>query len=124
MAHRKFLASLEPDKQKSARFAWNGSEWRGWNYFGGGGFIKPGLRLEQMSAAQKEAAWALLGVLFSPAGIEKTRNVMMLQDVLAASRQWRGATVLRALLVFSIRRTGRNRRVGLPARRTSPDAID
>ena len=65
-ATRKFLASLEPDKRKTAIFAWNGSEWRGWNYFGGGGFIKPGLRLEQMSAAQKEAAWTLLSVLFSP----------------------------------------------------------
>ena len=84
-ATRKFLASLEPDKQKAASFAWNGSEWRGWNYFGGAGFIKPGLRLEQMSVAQKAAAWDLLGVLFSPAGIEKTRNVMTLQDILAAS---------------------------------------
>src|SRR4051812_27696490 len=84
-AARKFLAGLEPDKQKAARFAWNGSEWRSWNYFGVGGFIKPGLRLEQMNAAQKEASWSLLSVLFSPAGIEKTRNVMTLQDVLAAS---------------------------------------
>jgi len=84
-ATRKFLASLEPEKQKSATFAWNGSEWRSWNYFGVGGFIKPGLRLEQMSAVQKAAAWDLLATLFSPAGIEKTRNVMTLQDVLAAS---------------------------------------
>jgi hypothetical protein len=84
-ATRKFLASLEPDKQKSATFAWNGSEWRGWNYFGSAGFIKPGLRLEQMNAAQKAAAWDVLSTLFSPAGIEKTRNVMTLQDVLAAS---------------------------------------
>jgi hypothetical protein len=84
-ATRKFLDGLEPDKRKAASFAWNGSEWRSWNYFGVGGFIKPGLRLEQMSAAQKEAAWNLLATLFSPAGIEKTRNVMTLQDVLAAS---------------------------------------
>jgi hypothetical protein len=83
-ATREFLASLEPDKQRAARFAWNGPEWRGWNYFGIGGYIKPGLRLEQMSAAQKEAAWDLLATVFSPAGIEKTRNVMTLQDVLAA----------------------------------------
>ena len=34
-----FLSSLEPDKQKAASFAWNGSEWRGWNYFGVGGYI-------------------------------------------------------------------------------------
>jgi len=43
------------------------------------------LRLEQMNAAQKAAAWDLLATLFSPAGLEKTRNVMTLQDVLAAS---------------------------------------
>jgi hypothetical protein len=83
-AVRKFLGSLEPEKRKAASFAWNGSEWRGWNYFGVGGYIKPGLRLEQMSAAQKAAAWDQLGTLFSADGIAKTRNVMTLQDVLAA----------------------------------------
>jgi hypothetical protein len=86
-ATRKFLDGLEPNKRKAASFAWNGPEWRDWNYFGGGGaggFIKPGLRLEQMNAAQKAAAWDALATLFSPGGIEKTRNVMTLQDVLAA----------------------------------------
>ena len=84
-ATNKFLASLEPDKRTAASFAWDGPEWRSWNYFGFGGYIKPGLRLEQMSATQKAAAWELLATLFSPAGLEKTRNVMTLQDVLAAS---------------------------------------
>jgi Protein of unknown function (DUF3500) len=86
-ATRKFLDGLEPEKRKAASFAWNGPEWRDWNYFGmggSGGFIKPGLRLEQMNAAQKAAAWDALATLFSPGGIEKTRNVMTLQDVLAA----------------------------------------
>ena len=81
---RKFLSLLEPDKLKAASFAWDGPEWRSWNYFGVGGFIKPGLRLEQMSTAQKAAAWDLLSALFSPGGMEKTKNVMTLQDVLAA----------------------------------------
>lgn len=84
-AVRRLLASLEPEQRKAASFAFDGAEWRGWNYFGAAGFIKPGLRLEQMNAAQKAAAWDVLTVLFSPAGIEKTRNVMTLQDVLAAS---------------------------------------
>ena len=84
-ATRRFVATLDAHQRKAASFAWNGPEWRGWNYFGGGGFIKPGLRLEQMNAAQKEAAWSLLSTVFSPAGVEKTRNVMTLQDVLAAS---------------------------------------
>lgn len=84
-ATRKFLSGLESDKRKAATFAWDGPEWRSWNYFGVGGYIKPGLRLEQMNATQKAAAWDLLATVFSPAGIEKTRNVMTLQDVLAAS---------------------------------------
>jgi hypothetical protein len=79
-----FLKGLEPDKRKLATFAWDGPQWRNWNYFGTGDNIKPGLRLEQMSAAQKAAAWELLAALFSPVGIEKTRNVMTLQDVLAS----------------------------------------
>jgi hypothetical protein len=81
----RLLASLEPEQRKAASFAWNGREWGSWNYFGSASFIKPGLRLEQMNAAQKAAAWDVLNTLFSPAGIEKTRNVMTLQDVLAAS---------------------------------------
>jgi hypothetical protein len=84
-AVRKFTGGLEPEKLRAASFAWNGPEWRSWNYFGVGGFIKPGLRLEQMTVAQKEAAWDIVGVLLSPAGLTKTRNVMLLQDILAAS---------------------------------------
>jgi hypothetical protein len=82
---RKFLAGLEPDQRKAASFAWNGSEWRNWNYFGVSGYIKPGLRLEQMNAAQKESAWNVLAAVWSPAGLAKARNVMLLQDILAAS---------------------------------------
>jgi hypothetical protein len=28
-----FLSSLEPEQRKMAEFAWDGPEWRGWNYF-------------------------------------------------------------------------------------------
>ncbi len=83
-AMRRFLSSLEPEQRKAASFAWNGREWNGWNYFGVGGYIKPGLRLEQMTAPQKAAAWDLLATVLSPLGIEKAKNVMTLQDVLAA----------------------------------------
>ena len=83
-AVRKFLAGLDNNRRKAASFAQNAPQWRNWNYFGSGDNIKPGLRLEQMNAAQKQAAWDVLAVLLSPAGIEKTRNVMTLQDVLAS----------------------------------------
>ena len=84
-ATRKFIATLEPDKLKAASFPWNGSEWRSWNYFGIAGYIKPGLRLEQMIAAQKAAAWDLLAAVWSPNGLQKAKNVMLLQDILAQS---------------------------------------
>ena len=61
---RAFQGLLEPDKRKAASFAWNGPEWRGWNYFGVSGYIKPGLRLEQMSKAQKDAAWHALAAVW------------------------------------------------------------
>jgi hypothetical protein len=81
---RSFLAGLDPDKRKAASFAWNGAEWRGWNYFGFPSVIKPGLRLEQMDAAQKATAWDLLSTMLSAQGLTKAKNVMTLQDVLAA----------------------------------------
>jgi hypothetical protein len=83
-AARKFVAALDDQQRKAASFPWNGPQWRNWNYFGTGDNIKPGLRLEQMNAAQKQAAWDVLAVLLSPSGLEKTRNVMTLQDVLAS----------------------------------------
>lgn len=84
-AVHKFLASLDPDKRKAVSFAWNGVEWKSWNYFGVAGYIKPGLRLEQMTAEQKAAAWDLLATVWSPSGLQKAKNVMTLQDILAAS---------------------------------------
>jgi Protein of unknown function (DUF3500) len=84
-ATRAFHKSLDPDQRKAASFAWDAPEWRRWSYFGADGFIKPGLRLEQMNAAQQEAAWNLLATLMSADGLAKARNVMLLQDILAAS---------------------------------------
>jgi hypothetical protein len=84
VATRKFLSSLDPAKRKAASFAWNAPEWSGWNYFGAAGFIKPGLRLEQMAPEQKALAWDLLATLLSPVGQQKAKNVMVLQEVLAA----------------------------------------
>src|SRR5262249_37164574 len=84
-AARAFLAKLEPEQRKAASFAWDAPEWRRWSYFGADGFIKPGLRLEQMNAEQKAAAWEVLATVFSPEGLAKAKNVMLLQDILAAS---------------------------------------
>jgi hypothetical protein len=53
-----------------------------WNFMGAGGFIKPGLRLEQMDGALKLLAWGLLAAVLSERGIAKVRDVMILQQVL------------------------------------------
>ena len=112
-----------PDKRKAASFAWNGSEWRGWNYFGVGGYVKPGLRLEQMSAAQKEAAWDVLGAVWSPAGVAKAKNVMLLQDILAASGNGAGQRSSQRFSLVGVRHAGRDRRLGLPLRGPSPHPV-
>lgn len=79
-----FLAGLDPEQRTAASFAMDGEDWRGWNYFGGSGLIKPGLRLEQMAAPQQDATFAVFAEVLSPAGLDKARTVMLLQDILAA----------------------------------------
>ena len=85
-----FVSALDDSKRKKATFSWNGSEWRSWNYFGGGGFIKPGLRLEEMSASERDATWNVLASVLSQSGLTKAKNVMLLQDILAAAGNGRG----------------------------------
>jgi hypothetical protein len=77
-----FLAVLSPDEKASAEFPLDGDVQRRWNFMGVGGFIKPGLRFEQMSSQQKDAGWHLLSAVLSPRGLEKARDVMYLQQVL------------------------------------------
>jgi Protein of unknown function (DUF3500) len=77
-----FVALLSPEEAAAARFPFGGEVQANWNFMGAGGFIKPGLRLEQMGETQKTAAWDLLSSVLSPRGIEKVRDVMALQQVL------------------------------------------
>ncbi len=85
-----FLSLLDKRRTKMVSFKWNGETWQDWNYFGGGEFIKPGLRLEQMTTAQKNATWNILAAVLSPSGLRKAKNVMLLQDILAAQGNGRG----------------------------------
>ena len=77
-----FLAALSPEQRGRAMFAYGDVTWRGWNYFGVGGYIKPGLRLEEMTPAQKDLAWDLAAAILSERGLAKSRDVMDLQQVL------------------------------------------
>jgi hypothetical protein len=77
-----FLAKLSPEQSAGARFPFGGEVQARWNFMGVGGFIKPGLRLEQMDSALKDQAWDLLSAILSERGIAKARDVMILQQVL------------------------------------------
>jgi Protein of unknown function (DUF3500) len=78
-----FLAALSPEQRARAMFAYGDRTWRGWNFFGVGGYIKPGLRLEEMTPAQKDLAWDLAAAVLSGRGLGKARDVMDLQQVLS-----------------------------------------
>jgi hypothetical protein len=77
-----WLQSLEPEAAARAHFPFGGDVQTNWNFMGGGGFIKPGYRLEEMSGEQKDLAWHALAAVLSPRGLSKTRDVMTLQSVL------------------------------------------
>jgi Protein of unknown function (DUF3500) len=77
-----FTSLLSSQESEAARFPFGGEVQAAWNFMGAGGFIKPGLRLEQMSETQKTGAWDMLSAVLSPRGIEKVRDVMALQQVL------------------------------------------
>jgi hypothetical protein len=77
-----FLALLAPEERSRTLFAHGDATWKRWNYFGVGGFVKPGFRLEEMNAEQKLAAWELAGAVLSERGLAKLRDVMSLQEVL------------------------------------------
>jgi hypothetical protein len=79
---RAFVASLDAENRKRVSFPWNGPQWRRWDYFGASGYTKPGLRLEQMSASEKDAAWGLFVEVLSRDGLTKAENVMRLQETL------------------------------------------
>ena len=75
-----FLASLDPDQRARAAFAVDDVEWRKWAnqhiYF------REGISFEEMSEAQREAAFRLLGASLSAKGLELTQDIMRLNETL------------------------------------------
>lgn len=77
-----FLATLNTIELSRTHFAVDDPEWRDWSNVDVGIFPRRGLSLEEMSAAQKEAAWALLFESLSAAGIDTTRGIMRTEQPL------------------------------------------
>jgi len=75
-----FLASLSADQRRRTVFPVDDVEWRKWAnqhvYF------RQGMSFDEMSAAQREAAFAMLGASLSAQGLKLTRDIMRLNETL------------------------------------------
>jgi hypothetical protein len=75
-----FLASLSPDQRRASSFAVEDPEWRKWmnQHF----YRRQGVSFEDMSAAQRDAAFSLLRAGLSAKGLTLTRDIMKLNETL------------------------------------------
>ena len=75
-----FLASLSPEQRKRILFPVDDEEWRKWAnphiYF------RQGVAFEEMTAAQRDAAFAMLRESLSAKGLKLTRDIMHLNETL------------------------------------------
>ena len=76
-----WLATLNGLQRNQALFDFDDRRRRRWSYMWGDR-PAPGLRLEDMSAAQEDAAMALLATGLSGYGLETATNIMLQQDIL------------------------------------------
>jgi hypothetical protein len=76
-----FLKALSPDQRAKTVFAVDDSEWRKWmnQHF----YVRQGVGFNEMSEAQREAAFGLLRASLSAKGLKLTRDIMRLNHTLA-----------------------------------------
>lgn len=77
-----FLATLDTIDLSRSHFAIDDPEWRDWSNVDVGIYPRRGISLEEMSDAQKQAAWNLLEVSLSARGLEQTRRIMRTEQTL------------------------------------------
>jgi hypothetical protein len=77
----KFLGVLTPEQRKASTFAADDLEWRRWNNVHRA--ARAGVSFQEMTETQRAGAYALLQSGLSAKGLEKTRNVMRLNETIA-----------------------------------------
>ena len=80
-----FLASLPEDRRLGAKAAFQSRDRTTWRYTPGG---RPGMPLQEMSPAQREAAQALLRSFLSGEGYLKVQSIIALELVLRELERW------------------------------------
>jgi hypothetical protein len=76
-----FLAALTPEQRRKTVFPVDDPEWRKWmnQHF----YVRQGVSFQEMTPAQRDAAFALLRAGLSARGLELTRDIMKLNHTLA-----------------------------------------
>ena len=78
----RFLGTLTQPQQIRTVFDVDDPEWRRWSNVDNGLYVRQGVSLEEMTAAQSEAAWNLVETSLSPKGVELSRNIMKTDQTL------------------------------------------
>jgi hypothetical protein len=76
-----FLQSLSADQRRATTFAADDVEWRRWNNIHRA--ARSGVGFKEMSEPQREAAFRMLAAGLSAKGLQKTRNIMRLNQTIA-----------------------------------------
>lgn len=81
VAVERFLASLSPAQRGRTMFPVDDAEWRKWmnQHF----YVRQGVSFQEMSPAQRDAAFGILQTALSARGFELARNIMRLNETLA-----------------------------------------
>jgi hypothetical protein len=76
-----FLAGLTEEQRKRTQFAVDDPEWRKWDnrHF----YVRQGMGFDEMTDGQRDLAFSLLRAGLSAKGLQKTRDIMRLNETLA-----------------------------------------
>lgn len=80
-AASKFLAGLSPEQRSKTTFPVDDSEWRKWNNVHR--YTRQGVSFKEMGDEQRTLAFGLLQAGLSAKGLEKSRNIMRLNETIA-----------------------------------------
>ena len=76
-----FLGALPPEQRAKTTYPVDDIEWRKWNNVHR--YTRQGVSFKEMSDEQRTRAFALLGAGLSAKGLEKSRNIMRLNETIA-----------------------------------------
>jgi hypothetical protein len=80
-AAQTFIAALTPEQRAATTFPVDDPEWRKWNNVHR--YARQGVSFKEMTDAQRKTAFNLLEAGLSAKGLEKSRNIMRLNETLA-----------------------------------------